>query len=155
MRNKLLFCIAFAVAIVLLAAVIVGAFDGPDRDVIGYNVLSERMFKGIVASRGHIVEGLMYFPLRTASTMMEVQIGPKEFVERSRFKLNTGDMVTVIGMPVVIKERQVILAREVSSMDDVLIVRDEVGLPLWEKNRPILMDPERRIRSSDECAVIK
>ena len=106
MRNKLLFCVLFAAAIVLLGAVIVGALDGPDRDVIGYNVLSERVFKGIVASKGHIIEGLMYFPLRTANTMMEVQIGPKEFVERSGFKLNAGDMVTVIGMPVVMKERR-------------------------------------------------
>jgi hypothetical protein len=160
MRNRLLFCVLFAPAIVLLGAVIVGALDvgaldRPDRDVIGYNVLSERVFKGIVASKGHIIEGLMYFPLRTTNTMMEVQIGPKEFVERSGFKLNAGDMVTVIGMPVVMKERQVVLAREVSSMNGVLIVRDRVGLPLWEKDRPILMDPERRIRFFDECAVIK
>ena len=155
MRNKLLFCVLFAAAIVLLGAVIVGALDRPDRDVIGYNVLSERVFKGIVASKGHIIEGLMYFPLRTANTMMEVQIGPKEFVERSGFKLNAGDMVTVIGMPVVMKERQVVLAREVSSMSGVLVVRDRVGLPLWEKDRPILMDPERRIGFFDECAVIK
>jgi hypothetical protein len=151
MRNRLLFCVLFAAAIVLLGTVIVGALDvgaldRPDRDVIGYNVLSERVFKGIVASKGHIIEGLMYFPLRTANSMMEVQIGPKEFVERSGFKLNAGDMVTVIGMPVVMKERQVVLAREVSSMNGVLIVRDRVGLPLWELDRPIRMDPERRIR---------
>jgi len=138
MRNRLLFCVLFAPAIVLLGAVIVGALDvgaldRPDRDVIGYNVLSERVFKGIVASKGHIIEGLMYFPLRTTNTMMEVQIGPKEFVERSGFKLNAGDMVTVIGMPVVMKEQEVVLAREVSSMNGVLIVRDRVGLPLWEK----------------------
>jgi hypothetical protein len=155
MRNRLLFCVLFAAAIVLLGAVIVGALDRPDRDVIGYNVLSERVFKGIVASKGHIIEGLMYFPLRTANTMMEVQIGPKEFVERSGFKLNAGDMVTVIGMPVVMKEQQVVLAREVRSMNGVLVVRDRVGLPLWEKDRPTLMDPERRIRFFDECAVIK
>jgi hypothetical protein len=64
-------------------------------------------------------------------------------------------MVTVIGMPVVMKEQQVVLAREVRSMNGVLVVRDRVGLPLWEKDRPTLMDPERRIRFFDECAVIK
>ena len=155
MRNRLLFCVLFAAATVLLGAVIIGALDRPDRDVIGYNVLYERVFKGIVASKGHIIEGLMYFPLRTANTMMAVQIGPKEFVERGSFKLNAGDMVTVIGMPVVMKQRQVVLAREVSSMNGVLVVRDRVGLPLWEKDRPILMDPERQIRFFDEYAVIK
>jgi hypothetical protein len=77
-----------------MAAIVVSA--GDRRDVIGYNLLKERMFEGIVASKGHIIEGLMYFPLKTANTTMEVQIGPKEFVDRSGFKLNVGETVTVI-----------------------------------------------------------
>jgi hypothetical protein len=75
--------------------------------------------------------------------MMEVQIGPKEFVERCGFKVTTGEIVTVIGMPVVVKERDVLLAREVRSTNGMLIVRDRFGLPLWESDRPIYMDPER------------
>jgi hypothetical protein len=149
MRNKLVFCMFLAPAVVLLAGVVAGAFDRPDRDrdAIGYNVLAERMFKGRVASKGYIIDGLMYFPLRTADTVVEVQIGPKEFVERSSFKLKTGDMVTVVGMPVVMKEREVVLAREVSSMNGVLIIRDAIGLPLWDKmDRPLQMDPERPMR---------
>jgi hypothetical protein len=124
-----------AAAVVLLAGVVVGAFDRPDRDrdAISYNVLAERIFEGRVASKGRIIDGLMYFPLRTADTVVEVQIGPKEFVERSSFKLKTGDKVTVVGMPVVMKEREVVLAREVSSMNGVLIIRDPIGLPLWDK----------------------
>jgi hypothetical protein len=152
MRNKLVFFTAFAVAILLLAAVVSA---GDRRDVIGHNLLKERMFEGIVASKGHIIEGLMYFPLRAANTTMEVQIGPKEFVDRSGFKLNVGETVTVIGMPIIENERQVVLAREVSSMNAVLVVRDRFGLPLWEQDRPIYMDPERRIRFSDNAKVIK
>ena len=137
MRNKLLTCVSF-VAVVLLTVVAV-ANDRRDRvpDVIGYNVLAERMYKGIVASEGHTSEGFMYFPLRTANNMVEVQIGPKGFVDRSGFKLNIGDTVTVIGMPLILNERQVVLARVVSSMAGVLVVRDRVGLPLWERDRPL------------------
>ena len=155
MRNKLLTCVSLA-ALVLLNAVVGGAIDRRDRvpDIAGYNVLEERMFRGIVASEGHISEGLMYFSLRTTDTTMEVQIGPKDFAKYSGFKLQSGDMVTVIGMPVVMKDRQVVLAREVRSMNGILIVRDRLGLPLWEGNRPILMDPERRIRFSDQCALV-
>ena len=155
MRNKLLTCVSF-VAVVLLTVVAV-ANDRRDRvpDVIGYNVLAERMYKGIVASEGHTSEGFMYFPLRTAGTTVEVQIGSKEFVEHSGFKLQTGDMVTVIGMPIGVKDRNVVLAREVRTTNRVLIVRDQLGLPLWEGNRPILMDPERLIRSSDNARLIK
>jgi hypothetical protein len=55
-------------------------------------------------------------------------------------------------MPVMMKKRQVVLAREVRGVNGVLIVRDQVGLPLWE--RPILMDPERLIRFSDNARLI-
>jgi hypothetical protein len=154
MRNKLVFITFFAAAIVLLAAVVVGALDRRDRDVSGYNVLKERVFKGIVPSKGHMIEGLLYFPLRTANTTMEVQIGPKEFVDRSGFKLTIGETVTVIGMPLILNERQVVLAREVSSMNAVLVVRDQVGLPLWERDLQIPMDPERLTRSSDNARLI-
>jgi hypothetical protein len=64
---------------------------------------------------------------------VEVQIGPKEFLERNNFKLKTGDMVTVIGMPVAMKNRDVVLAREVSSLNGVLTIRDSMGLPLWDQ----------------------
>jgi hypothetical protein len=156
MRHKLFICVSVAAAVVLLTAVVVGAINRRDRvpDITGYNVLSERMFSGIVASGGHVSEGLMYFALRTADSTVEVQIGPKDFVDHSGFKLKAGDIVTVIGMPVVMKDRQIVLAREVRSMNGILIVRDHLGLPLWEGNRPILMDPERWIRFSDQCNLI-
>jgi hypothetical protein len=155
MGNKFLTGVSLA-AVVLLTIVVAGANDRRDRlpDVLGYNVLAERMYKGIVASEGTTSEGLMYFPLRTAATTMEVQIGPKEFVEHNRFKLQTGEMVTVIGMPIVMKDRHVVLAREVRTTSRVLIVRDPLGLPLWEGNRPILMDPERWVRFYDQCELI-
>jgi hypothetical protein len=157
MRNKLLFCMLFAAEVVLLAAAVLGAYDRPDRDndAVGYNVLGERVFEGTAGSRGHVIEGLVYFPLRTANTVLEVQIGPKEFVERSGFRLKAGDIVTVVGMPVVMHEREVVVAREVSGMKGALIVRDPMGLPLWETDRPIQIDPERQMRSSKICTVIK
>lgn len=147
----------FAAEVVLLAAAVLGAYDRPDRDndAVGYNVLGERVFEGTAGSRGHVIEGLVYFPLRTANTVLEVQIGPKEFVERSGFRLKAGDIVTVVGMPVVMHEREVVVAREVSGMKGALIVRDPMGLPLWETDRPIQIDPERQMRSSKICTVIK
>jgi hypothetical protein len=155
MRNKLLTGISVA-ALVLLSAVVARAIDRRDRvpDIVGYNVLEERMFRGTVTSEGHISDGLMYFSLRTADATMEVQIGPKDFVTYSGFKFQSGDTVTVIGMPIALKYRQVVLAREVRTMNGILIVRDHLGLPLWEVNRPIFMDPERRVRLSDQCDLL-
>jgi len=144
MRNKLFICVALAAAVVLFTAVVVGAIDRRDRvpDIVGYNVLSERIFAGIIASEGHTSEGLMYFSLRTADTTIEVQIGSKAFLERNGFKLKNGDMVTVIGIPAAMNSRKIVLAREVHSVNGTLRVRDYMGLPLWEGNGPTLMDPK-------------
>ncbi len=147
MRNNVIFRMFLAAAVILLA--FVGAFSQSDRDndAIGYNVLAERLFEGTVAAKEHSSEGLVYFPLRTANTLVEVQIGPKEFVERNSFKLRAGDRVTVIGMPVVMKGRDVVLAREVRSTKDALIIRDSMGLPLWDKtDKPLQICLERQIR---------
>ena len=84
----------------------------------------------------------MYFPLRMSDSTVEVQIGPEELVARSGLKLTIGEMVTVMGMPLVWNGRHIVLAREVSNMTSVLVVRDLDGYPMWDMNRPIRMDPE-------------
>src|SRR5262245_61129701 len=144
MRNKLVFCIFIGVALMLIAAITIGASDRRDRypDAGSYDVKAERMFEGTIAGKGHVVEDLVYFPLKTMDTVVEVQMGPREFIANSGFKLKPGDMVTVIGVPAVLNEREVVLAREISSMNGVLVVRDAMGAPMWHRNRPILMDPK-------------
>ncbi len=144
MRNKLIFFAFIAATLMLITAVAISASDRP----VNYDVASERMFEGTIAGKGHIVEGLMYFPLKTANTVVEVQIGPKEFVEHSALKVKPGNMVTVIGVMAVVNDRDVVLAREVSSMNGVLVVRDEMGVPLWETDKPIQMDPECPTRAA-------
>jgi len=44
--------------------------------------------KGVVAGKGCIMDGLMYFPLKTADTVLEVRVGPNEFV-KSEIRLQT------------------------------------------------------------------
>jgi hypothetical protein len=107
-----------------------------------YNVAAETMWEGVVASQGHVVNGLVFFPLSTEDGMMEVEIGPRDFVARSGFNLKTGEMVTVIGAPAIEDGRDVVLAREVRTMRAVLVVRDRNGLPRWNAARPVEMDPE-------------
>jgi cytochrome c553 len=144
MKTKIVFSTFVATAMLLLTAIAIGAFGRPDgdMDVLRYDVLAERVFEGSVENKGHAVEGLLYFPFKTAGDMMEVQIGPKEFVKRSGFKLKPGEMVTVVGMRVVLKDREILLARQVRSMNAVLVVRDHNGQPMWNTDRPIQMDTE-------------
>ena len=147
MEKKLLLCVFAVAAMLLLSAMVAGgALDRRDDvreiDRIRYDVLAEQVYEGTVGSKGHVVDGLMYFALRISDRTVEVQIGPEEFVERSGFKLKIAGMVTVVGMPLVWQGRDVVLARKVSNMTSVLVVRDRDGYPMWDMNRPIRMDPE-------------
>jgi hypothetical protein len=152
MRNKVVFCLIVAAAVVLFAAVAtVAAGRRCNRDSAGYDVLAERMFEGTIAGKGYTLEGLVYIPLKTADADVEVQIGPKNFIASRNFKLKRGDRVTVVGVPVVVQERIVVLAREISTLNGALILRDDRGVPLWDTNRPIHMDPERRTGLFETC----
>jgi len=130
MRKKLVFCIFIGVLATLPAAIVVDAGDrrGRNRDVGNYDVKAERLFEGIVAGKGHIMDGLMYLPLQTSDTVVQVQLGPKEFVEHSTSMFKPGEMVVVIGVPVVLNKRGVVLAREISGMKGTLVIRDDRGV---------------------------
>jgi hypothetical protein len=144
-KKRLLFVLAGA-AMLLLTTIVAGARDlgdgARDIDRIGYNMGAEQVYEGTVGSKGHVVDGLMYFALRTSGRSVEVQIGTEEFVERSGFKLKIGETVTVTGTPLFWNDRNIVLAREVRKMASVLVVRDREGNPMWDMNRPIDMDPD-------------
>ncbi len=157
MRNKLLFfCMFLAAIAVVLVTVSAVSSDWRDRigDVVGYNVLAEWVFEGSVESKPYMIAHIVYFPLRTGNSVVQVQVGPKDFIERSNFKIKAGDMLTVTGMPMVMNGRDVVLAREIRSTNGVLVVRDPMGLPLWENDRPIEMDPERQKAFFQLCALV-
>jgi hypothetical protein len=142
MKKALLFAL-ITVAIVLLIGTAAGAFAADDlRDRVQYDVFTEKVFVGVVHDKPTEFEGRMYFTLWTKDGGVAVEIGPKEFVKRSKFKLEASQMVTVVGMPLVISNREMILAREIIGTGSVFVVRDRNGQPMWEMNRPVQMDPE-------------
>src|SRR5207248_4311688 len=84
------------------------------------------VFEGSVESKPYMIEQIVYFPLRTANSVVQVQVGPKDFIERSNFKIKASDMLTVTGMPIVMNGRDVVLAREIRSANGVLVLRDSM-----------------------------
>jgi hypothetical protein len=140
--RKLFFLLIIA-AILLLIATAAGGFaaDGP-RDLARYDVNAERVYVGAVHDRPSEFEGRMYFTLWTSNGIVAVEIGPKDFVEHSGFKFAAHQMVTVVGMPVVIGNRNMVLAREIMMTGAVFVVRDRNGQPKWDPDVPVQMDPE-------------
>ena len=151
MRRAILFTLITA-AIVLLLTTVAGAFtDDPVRDSMTYDPAAEQVFVGTVHSKPTPFAGRMYFTLWTRNGAVAVEIGPKEFVERSGFKFSSGQIITVIGMPIVISHREMVLAREITAGDSVFVVRDLNGEPMWDRDRPIQMDPEAGTCSVPVC----
>jgi hypothetical protein len=125
----------------LLSILIVATLAVDDMDT-RYNPAAERMFDGTAASTGHVVNGVVFFTLMVGDRVVEVELGPKEFVGKSGFNVKAGEMVSVIGMSRVAGKRETVLAREVRTTRDALILRDRNGLPVWDSNRPVQMDTE-------------
>jgi hypothetical protein len=137
----------FTIAVIILLASVITAGNvlrPPDRNARRYDVAAERVFEGTIVGKGYTFAGLLYVPFKTTDAVMDIQIGTEEFVARNNLRFRVGEMVTVMGVPIIVNERDVILAREISSMNGIVVLRDRDGAPLWEKTYRILMDPERR-----------
>jgi hypothetical protein len=125
----------------LLSILMVATLAADDWDT-RYNPAAERIFAGTAAGARQVVNGVVFFPLMVEDRMIEVELGPKEFVGKSGFNVKAGETVTVIGMSRVVGNRETLLAREVRTMRGALILRDRNGLPLWDSKRPVQTDTE-------------
>ena len=158
MAKRFLLCVLTGAAILVPSAIAGRGFgnwrdDVRDMSRVRYDASLEQAYPGIVMTRGHLVDGLMYFTLRVSDKNLEVQIGPQKFVESSGFKFKIGETVTVVGMPLAWNGHDMLLARRVNSMTSILIVRDRDGHPMWDLKRPIQMDPElHRLRLAPQHA---
>jgi hypothetical protein len=138
--------------IVLLLGTAAGALAADRvRDDVTYDLKAEQVFVGTVHGKPTLFAGRMYFTLWTGNGAVAVEIGPKEFVERSGFKLGSGQMLSVVGMPIVIDQREMVLAREIAIKGFVFVVRDRNGEPMWQMDRPIQMDPDVGAGSPPVC----
>jgi len=141
MKRKLLFLLLLAAFLLLVTAAAVTG-DDPESERIRYDVTGERAFEGIAANAGYVVEGFTYFTLKTGKYVVDVQMGPKEFMDRSGFQLKASEPVTVIGMPITIDGRAMVLTREIRAGDRLFVARDRNGESMWDPNRPVQMDTE-------------
>ena len=60
-----------------------------------------------------------------------MHLGPVWYIERLDIKIKKGDKVGVKGSRVMMRDKPTIIAAEVKKGDEVLILRDEDGIPVW------------------------
>lgn len=69
------------------------------------------------------------------SAALQVFVGPASFLKVFKFKLEKGDVVSILGSRVRYRGGELILARQVRKGNDTLELRDESGRPHWQDER--------------------
>ncbi len=76
----------------------------------------------------------VYIDLKTDKGVVQVHLGPVWYIERLDFEINSGDQLEVKGSPAVINGKQSLIAAEVKKGNDLLILRDIHGVPVWSRS---------------------
>ena len=69
--------------------------------------------------------------LKSEEVKIPVHLGQVWYIERQDIKIKKGDKVEVKGSRVMMRGKPTIIAAEVKRGDEVLILRDEDGIPAW------------------------
>lgn len=143
--------IRVVLAILIAAALVVLAYGADDQDIsaMPYDKTTELMIDGRLLSRGHALE-VCEDGVFISVEGYEVYLGPSEYVRRFMIKLNIGEEVTVVGAPVRFREKNILMARSVTTGSRMLILRDREGRPNW-LDLPVHLDPECMARPHDEA----
>lgn len=73
----------------------------------------------------------VHLTLSTSGGSISVHLGPGWYIENQEVQISKDDNVTVTGSKVTYDGSQVIIAKEVTKGDQVLVLRDDEGYPLW------------------------
>lgn len=101
-----------------------------------YNSNSVESFKGLVVSVDRItpMPGMapgVHITVRTEKETIPVHLGPAWYLDNQDVIIQPNENVEVKGSRVIFEGRPVIIAQRVEKGDEMLMLRDDNGLPLW------------------------
>ncbi len=101
-----------------------------------YNPATVETVKGEVAAVEKVtpMKGMQYgihLMVKTDKETVPVHLGPAWFIERQDIRIEKGDRIEVKGSRVTIGGKPAIIAAEVKKGENVLILRDSGGVPVW------------------------
>ena len=73
----------------------------------------------------------VHLTVKTANESIDVHLGPEWYIERLDTQIEKGDAVEVKGSRVVIAGKPAVIAAQVKKGGNVLVLRDENGIPAW------------------------
>lgn len=101
-----------------------------------YNPATVETISGTVEAISKVTpfKGMLYgihVMLKTEKENISVHLGPGWYIERQDIKIDKGDKLDVKGSRVKIADKEAIIAAEIKKGDDILILRDDSGIPVW------------------------
>jgi len=74
----------------------------------------------------------IHLKLQTDHGILLVHVAPARFLRSQMIRFNNGDQVEVLGSRVEYQGVDGLLAREISRGEEVIILRDHLGQPVWQ-----------------------
>ncbi len=146
-KNIALVVLLFSVLLALVAITVYGQQDlgrmsgrgGSSRGPRGelkqnYDPSQAVVINGEVSVLTNIDSGKMSgagLELATSEGTVLVFLGPHIYVDLQRFRISVGDRVRIKGVRSMAGERSIFMAGEVRKGEEVLLLRDDKGAPLW------------------------
>lgn len=82
-----------------------------------------------IPSRG-MSQGV-HMALKTGTETISVHLGPAWYIDNQEVKIAAGDKIEIKGSRITFEGKPALIAAEIRKGDDVLILRDESGIPTW------------------------
>lgn len=79
--------------------------------------------------------GGVHLKVETAEGIFAVHLGPSGYLDDQALQLVVGDEIQVMGSQVTLADTPTIIAAEVHKGDQVLILRNSAGVPVWSGGR--------------------
>lgn len=123
---------------VLLVIVLSSVGPRPEKAPPAYNPAAEVTISGVVTETREFFcpisdDQALHLVLRSAQSVLLVHVAPTRFLRAQGFQFHAGEALDVVGTRVNFQQQDAMLAREITRGNEVLIVRDHQGRPLWMK----------------------
>lgn len=73
----------------------------------------------------------VHLTLKTDKGSIDVHLGPAWYIERQDTKIAAGDKIQVKGSRITYQGKPAIIAAEIHKGDELLVLRDANGIPMW------------------------
>jgi hypothetical protein len=128
--------IIVAAATVLLVVVLSSIQPRRANAPPAYNAAAETTISGVVAEAREFFcpvseDQEVHLILRNRQDATLIHVAPSRFLRTQQFHINADDPISVVGTRINYQGQDAMLAREITHGNEVLILRNHQGRPLW------------------------